>query len=160
MPGNAKNWRYTWYCITRNLFSCSFCKICVKFYNKYITLREIIKYLLATDIYICSSTDRKQVSSGTVAYALSCGKAIISTPFLYAKEVLANNRGIFINFKNSTSIARALNEILSNPELKQSLEKKAYRYGKLMRWSNIAEKYLKVFNEIEPKISQLKENLS
>lgn len=120
----------------------------VKFYNKYLNLREIIKYLLATDIYISVALNKDQISSGTLAYAVGCGKAVISTPYLYAKEVLANNRGILVNFKDSRSITNAVNKILSDPKLRENLEKRAYKYGQHMTWPNVAVKYLKIFNRV------------
>ncbi|MBI2499056.1 glycosyltransferase [Candidatus Woesearchaeota archaeon] len=120
----------------------------VKFYNKYLTLKEIIKYLQATDIYINSTLDPDQITSGTVSYALGAGKAIISTPSLYSKEVLSNRHGILVPFKTPKSITDAILNLLSNPELKKEIENNSYLYGQKMIWPNVANSYLKVYKNI------------
>lgn len=120
----------------------------VKFYNKYLKLREIIKYLKATDIYISPSLDPRQITSGTLAYAVGAGKAVISTPFLHAKDMIHSKRGILLTkFKDSKAFAKSIIKILSNPELKESMEKNAYSYSRHMTWPNVALSYLKVFNK-------------
>lgn len=120
----------------------------VKFYNKYSTLPELIQNILATDIYICTNLDPDQIVSGTLSYALGCGKAIISTPSIYAKEILSNERGLLTIFKDPDSYENAINQILSNPTLKSKLEKNAYFFGRSMSWPNVASKYLNIFNNI------------
>lgn len=120
----------------------------VKFYNKYLTLKEIIKYLQATDIYINSTLDPDQITSGTVSYALGAGKAIVSTPSLYSKEVLSNRRGILVPFKTPKSITDSILNLLSNPELKKEIENNAYLYGQKMIWPNVANSYLKIYKNI------------
>ncbi|TKJ16988.1 hypothetical protein CEE44_00430 [Candidatus Woesearchaeota archaeon B3_Woes] len=121
----------------------------VKFYNKYLDLQEIIDYLLATDIYMSSALDQNQIVSGTLSYALGCGKAIISTPYLYASEVLSDNKGILVKFADSESITKAIDKILSNKNFKKELEKNAYDYSRRMTWSNVSTQCLKIFNQIE-----------
>jgi len=120
----------------------------VKFYNKYLTLQEIIKYLQATDIYINATLDPDQITSGTVAYALGAGKAIISTPSLYSKEVLSNRKGILVPFRSPRAVADAILNLLNNQELKKEIENNAYSYGQKMIWPNVANSYLKVYKEI------------
>ncbi len=120
----------------------------VKFCNKYLTLKELVTYLSATDIYVSASLDKNQIVSGTLSYALGCGKAIISTPTIYAAEVLSEERGVLVDFRNPQSIRKALNDILSDKKLKENLEKNAYEFGKKMVWPNIATNYLKVFNKV------------
>jgi len=120
----------------------------VKFYNKYLSLQEIIQHLLASDIYICTNLDKNQIVSGTLSYALGCGKAIISTPSIYAEEVLANKKGILTEFKNPESYTNAIDTILSNKELKKELEINAYSSSRKMTWENTAQHYLSVFNKV------------
>jgi len=120
----------------------------VKFYNKYLTLKEIVSYLLATDIYICTNLERNQITSGTLAYALGCGRAVVSTPSIYAEEMLSDNRGVLAKFKDPESYAKAIDSILSDKEFKEVLEKNAYTFSRTMIWSNVAYKYLKIFNQI------------
>ncbi len=120
----------------------------VKFYNKYLTLQEIIYHLLATDIYICTNLDKNQIVSGTLSYALGCGKAIISTPSTYAKEILAGEKGILTEFENPKSFTKAIDKILSDKELKEKFERKTYSFSRQMTWQNIASRYLNVFNKV------------
>ncbi len=120
----------------------------VKFYNKYLPQQEIINYLLATDIYVCTNLDPNQIVSGTLSYAMGCGKAVVSTPIIYAKEILAENRGVVVKSKNPKSYADAIDEILSDKEYKESLEGNAYTFSRAMVWSNVAAHYLSIFNQI------------
>lgn len=120
----------------------------VKFYNRYLTLNEIITYLKAIDMYIYPALDANQIVSGTLAYSMGAGNAIIGTPSLYAKEMLDENRGIVTKFRDSNSMAKAIDKILSNPKFKRTLEKNAYKLGRTMTWSNIALRYLEVFKGI------------
>lgn len=119
----------------------------VKFYNKYLTLKEIIKYLKATDIYISPSLNPDQITSGTLVYAMGCGKAIVSTPFLHAKDAVTDKVGVLVKFKDSKSFAKGILKVLSNPELKDSMEKEAYRYTRHMTWPNVAIAYMDLFNK-------------
>ena len=120
----------------------------VRFYNKYLALAEIIAYLNATDIYVSPSLDENQIVSGTLSYALGCGKAIISTSTAYAKEVLAKNRGILIDFRNPETIGNAIFTLLSDSKLREEMEKNAYELGRKMIWPNVAAEYLGVFNKV------------
>jgi len=120
----------------------------VKFYNKYMELKEIIDYLLASDIYVCSNLDENQIVSGTLAYALGCGRAVVSTPFTYAKEILANERGVLVKFKDPDSFKKAIDSILSDKEFKSKLEGNAYSFSRAMIWQNVASNYLAVFNKV------------
>ena len=120
----------------------------VRFYNKYLTLEEIIDYLNATDIYISPALDENQIVSGTLSYALGCGKAIVSTSTAYAKEVLSKNRGILVDFRNPKTMGNAILMLLSDKKLKEELEKNAYELGRKMIWPNVAAEYLRVFNKV------------
>jgi len=120
----------------------------VRFYNRFLSKRELMRYLQATDIYITPYVDRNQISSGTLVYALGTGKAIISTPYLHAEEALADGRGLICKFRNPASIAENINRLLENPQQKLSLEKKAYAYSRNFTWPKVAEKYAKLFNRV------------
>lgn len=119
----------------------------VKFYNKYLTLQEIIDCLLATDIYICTNLDKNQIVSGTLSYAMGCGRTVVSTPTTYAKEFLSQNRGIIVEEKSQKSLTQKIDQILSNPKLKKLIERNAYTYTRSMTWQNVAINYLKTFNK-------------
>jgi len=118
----------------------------VKFYNKYVKLGEIIKYLKATDIYLCSNLNQNQITSGTLVYALGVGRAVISTSFLHAIDIITPERGILVNFKDKNSFADAILKILLDPSLKDMMEKNAYSYTRHMTWPNVALSYMNVFD--------------
>jgi glycosyltransferase involved in cell wall biosynthesis len=120
----------------------------VKFYNRYMTLEEIVKFLLATDIYISSNLDPNQIVSGTLAYAIACGRAIISTPFIYANDIIAPERGLLVKFRDPNSYSKALIKILSNPALKEEMEKNNYSFSRSMIWPNVAISYYNTFKRV------------
>ena len=119
----------------------------VQFVKKYLTKEEIISYLQMSDIYMTPYLSRDQAVSGTLAYAVGYGRAIISTPYLYALEMLADGRGLLADFENSDSLADCLTQILQNPEQKMRMEKNTYQLGKTMYWSLVAEHYDQIFQE-------------
>ncbi|MFA4996358.1 MAG: glycosyltransferase family 4 protein [Patescibacteria group bacterium] len=123
----------------------------VKFINKYLELQDLLKLYEKSDIYLTPHLDPQQITSGTLAYALGMGKACISTGYPYAKEMLANNRGIIVDFKNSQQIADAVIKILQDPILRAKLEDGAYVLGRKMRWPRVAERYLNLFRYISLK---------
>lgn len=127
----------------------------VKFINKYISLKDLIEWLKVIDIYITPYLDPQQSASGALAYAIGAGKVCISTPYLYAKEVLADGRGIIVPFRNSQAIADAVIEICKNPQEKLAIEKKTYKFGRLMTWYNVALQHLKLFDEVIAKYKSI-----
>lgn len=120
----------------------------VRFHNRFLSKDELIRYLQATDVYICPYVNVDQLSSGTVTYALGAGKAIVSTPFYYAIEVLAEGRGLLCKFKSPHSIAKGIRQLLENPVQKARIEKLAYEYGQEMTWPKVASKYASLFKEV------------
>ncbi|RDE13042.1 MAG: glycosyl transferase family 1 [Candidatus Thorarchaeota archaeon] len=120
----------------------------VKFNNRFLTQDELIQYLQGTDVYICPYINVDQLSSGTVTYALGAGRAIVSTPFYYATEVLAEGRGLLCKFKNPSSITESIRQLLENPGQRASIEKLAYEYGQEMTWPKVASKYASLFKEV------------
>ncbi len=114
----------------------------VRFTNRFITKRELIKFLQATDIYLTPYISPNQISSGTLIYALGAGKAVVSTPYYHAQEVLANDRGILCKFKDSTSIAEGINRLLDD-NFRGQMQKRAYKYSRQFLWKNVAKKYAK-----------------
>jgi len=120
----------------------------VVFQNRFLSKMELIRYLQATDIYITPYPGANQISSGTLINALAAGRAVVSTPYLHAKEVLNNGRGVLCDFKNAASIADAMETLLSNENLKMKTETKAYEYSRSFIWSRVAKKYANLFNLI------------
>jgi glycosyltransferase involved in cell wall biosynthesis len=119
----------------------------VRFHNRFLSKDELIKYLQATDVYICPYIKKEQLSSGTVTYALGAGKPIISTPFYYAEELLAEGRGILCKFNSPRSITDGIKQLLGNPEKKACIEKLAYEYGQSMTWQSVASRYADLFRK-------------
>ncbi|MCL5072798.1 MAG: glycosyltransferase family 4 protein [Actinobacteria bacterium] len=120
----------------------------VKFINEYLTLEDLIEWLKVIDIYITPYLNPQQSASGALAYAIGAGKVCISTPYLYAKDVLAQGRGIIVPFRNSQAIADAVIDICSNPQKKSAIERKTYKFGRLMTWYNVALQHLELFDEV------------
>ncbi|ACK42724.1 MULTISPECIES: glycosyltransferase family 4 protein [Dictyoglomus] len=120
----------------------------VLFVNRYLTQEEILKYLQASDIYMTPYLNKEQAVSGTLSYALSCGRVIVSTAYRYAEELLADGRGILVEFRDSEGIYRAIRDVLNNEEKRKEIERKAFKYGKSMWWNVVAEKYITLFHEV------------
>lgn len=121
----------------------------VIFVNKFLPLEELLDYLGATDIYITPYLNPNQITSGTLSYAIGCGKASISTPYLYAKDVLEDGkRGILVNFRDPDGIADAVIFLLKNPEKKKQIEREAYTLGQKMTWERVAWEYLTLFSRV------------
>lgn len=120
----------------------------VIFIDKYVSLKALIKYILASDIYLFTNLEKEQISSGALARAFGCGRAIIATPVRYAEELLQGNRGIIVGMKDHDSFTEKIDLLLSNPKLKREIEKNSYFYSRQMIWSNVAFSYLKIFNKI------------
>jgi len=120
----------------------------VKFLNRFLSKPELFNYLQATDVYITPYLSPNQVSSGTLSYALAAGKAVVSTPYLHAKEALAEGRGVFCRFNDSASIVEKVSEIIESKSVRKSLEQKAYKYSRKFTWPLVAKKYLNLFDEL------------
>ena len=114
----------------------------VSFVDEYMPQRDIIELLLASDVYVTPYLDPKQITSGTLAYALGAGKAIVSTPYLHAKEALADGRGVLVPFRDAGALAEAVTALLDNPDRKHELERAAYEYASDMSWPRTGEHWL------------------
>ncbi len=95
-------------------------------------------------MYVTPYLDPKQITSGTLAYALGAGKAIVSTPYPHAAEVLTAKRGILVPFRSQSALAEAMVRILSDPELKERLEREAYAYGRETAWPRVGQRMLTI----------------
>jgi glycosyltransferase involved in cell wall biosynthesis len=122
----------------------------VQLVNKYLEFNELLAYLGATDVYLTPYLNPVQIVSGTLAYAVGLGKAVVSTPYLYAKELLANGRGVLAPFRDPEAIAQALNALLGDPGLRRMTERRAYRFGRQMTWPHVARAYGRVFCDVVP----------
>jgi glycosyltransferase involved in cell wall biosynthesis len=117
----------------------------VIFYNRFVSLEELIEFISATDIYITPYLNPAQITSGTLAYTLGAGKAIISTPYWYAEEMLANNRGALVPFRDPAALAKKVIDLLENESKRHAMRKQAYLYGRVMIWTQVAERYMESF---------------
>jgi glycosyltransferase involved in cell wall biosynthesis/CBS domain-containing protein len=117
----------------------------VRFVNRFLPENELINYLQATDIYIIPYPNREQISSGTLTYALSTGKAVVTTPFLQAEETISNGAALECGFKDPDSIAECVNTLLKDKQIYQRLGRMAYEYSRPMIWPTVAMSYVNVF---------------
>jgi glycosyltransferase involved in cell wall biosynthesis len=120
----------------------------VIFRNRFVTPREMVELIGAADIYITPYKHKAQVVSGTLAYALSAGKAIISTPYLHAIELLDDERGTLVPFDDPEAIAAKTIELLDDDTARHAMRKRAYLYARDMVWNRVAQKYMKSFERI------------
>jgi glycosyltransferase involved in cell wall biosynthesis len=120
----------------------------VIFRNRFVSPQEMVELIGAADIYITPYKHKAQVVSGTLAYALSAGKAIISTPYLHAIELLDDERGALVPFDNPDALAEKTITLLDNSTARHAMRKRAYLYARDMIWSRVAQKYMNSFERI------------
>ena len=119
----------------------------VSFYNQYVSFERLVQFLVATDVYITPYLSREQITSGTLAYALACGKAIVSTPYIYAEELLSGGRGKLVPFRDSKALGKTLTELLHDEEGRNRMRKLSYQHGRQMIWKEVARSYALVFEQ-------------
>ncbi len=117
----------------------------VRFVNRFLSKSDLIRFLQATDTYILPYPNRDQISSGTMLYALCTGKAIVTTPFLHAEEVINDGAAIRCDFRDPESIAREVNNLIDSKKLKDHYERQAYKYTRDKIWPNVAMSYINEF---------------
>ncbi len=120
----------------------------VIFINKYLSDKELGEYLYMTDIYLSPYPNMDQAVSGTMAFAMGCGRAIVSTPYAYASEVLSEGRGLLSRGIESQELAALIEEILNDKGLQKRLEKKALEIGNTWSWPNVGQQYSRFFRQI------------
>jgi glycosyltransferase involved in cell wall biosynthesis len=125
----------------------------VIFHNRFVTLEELKEFIGSADIYLTPYLNEAQITSGTLAYAFGAGKALISTPYWHAQELLAEERGILVPFADSQAIATAVNHFLSNPTLMTAMRKRAWKAGREMIWPVVARRYMESFERARASLS-------
>lgn len=120
----------------------------VHFVNKFLTDQEIGEYLYMTDIYLSPYPNKDQAVSGTLAFAIGCGRAIVSSSYAYAIEVLAGKRGLLAESAEPYELSRLMENILTDESLQIRLQNRAYELGKTWTWVNIGKQYNSLFKQI------------
>jgi glycosyltransferase involved in cell wall biosynthesis len=118
----------------------------VAFHNRFVELRDLRQFLGASDIYVTPYLNEAQVTSGALAYAFGCGKAVVSTPYWHAEELLANGRGVLVPFRDAPALAEAVIGLLGDEVRRHAMRKRAYLLGREMIWSRTAQGFLESFH--------------
>jgi hypothetical protein len=119
----------------------------VVFFNRFVELEELMRFIGAADIYLTPYLTESQITSGTLAYAFGNGNAVVSTPYWHAAELLAGERGKLVPFRDAKAIATAVVGLLRDEPLRHSMRKTAYKLGRDMIWSRVAQLYVKSFEQ-------------
>jgi len=117
----------------------------VIFYNRFVSLDDLKEFIGATDIYLTPYLNEAQITSGTLAYVFGAGKAVVSTPYWHAQELLAEGRGILVPFRDPHAIAEGVCAFLDDPTRLQKTREEAYRLGRGMIWPAVAQRYIETF---------------
>jgi glycosyltransferase involved in cell wall biosynthesis len=120
----------------------------VIFHDRYVSFEELCEFIGASDIYVTPYHSRDQIVSGTLAYAIGMGKAVVSTPYLYAEELLSGGRGRLFDFRDAKALENTLNEMIENEAERHQMRKRAYEFGRQMTWSEVALRYLDLFERV------------
>ncbi len=117
----------------------------VVFDNRYVDMPELLAFIGAADIYVTPYLNEDQITSGTLAYAFGCGKAVLSTPYWHARELLSDGRGVLVPFRDSAAIAAGICDLLGDDARRRAMRGQAYRLGRDMVWNRVAERYAEAF---------------
>jgi glycosyltransferase involved in cell wall biosynthesis len=117
----------------------------VIFYNQFVSLENLKEFIGAADLYITPYLNEAQITSGTLAYTFGAGKAVVSTPYWHAAELLAGDRGVLVPFADSEAMAREVIGLLRDDNRRHAIRKNAYKMGREMVWSNVAQLYMHSF---------------
>lgn len=117
------------------------------FHNRFVSQAELVEFLSATDIYITPYLNPEQITSGTLAYAVGSGKAAISTPYIYARELLAEGRGVLVPWRDADAIAHEVISLVSDDDAREEMRKRASEYGRSMTWPAVAARYVESFEQ-------------
>jgi len=120
----------------------------VIFYNRYVDLDELLEFIGAADVYITPYLNEAQITSGTLAYATGMGKAVISTPYWHARELLADGRGLLTPFADADATAEAINRVLEDKPLSHQMRKRSYALGRDMTWPVVGARYVECFRSV------------
>jgi len=119
----------------------------VLFLNRFAQLDELCQWLRASDLYVTPYLSKEQITSGTLAYAVGAGKAVISTPYWHAEELLSDGRGVLVPFGDSGALADAILELFDDDEKRNAMRRKAYAQGRQMIWPQVARQYIELVRD-------------
>ncbi|WP_188964166.1 glycosyltransferase family 4 protein [Deinococcus aquiradiocola] len=119
--------------------------------NRFVELDDLKRYLTAADVYLTPYPNPAQITSGTLAYAVGNGKAVVSTPYWYAEELLADGRGVLTPFGEPRAMGEALSALLSDPHARAGMGARAEVFGEAMRWPAVGAAYAEVFGQVQPR---------
>jgi glycosyltransferase involved in cell wall biosynthesis len=130
----------------------------VMFINRYVGQRELCEFIGAADFYITPYHNESQITSGTLSYSVGAGKAVVSTPYWHASELLAEGRGMLVPFRDPQSIAEVVGEALLDPAKRHAMRRRAYLAGRSMVWPQVARAYATVFEQARRDFQQVRKN--
>src|SRR5450759_5101816 len=120
----------------------------VRFVDRFVSPRELGRWLQAADVFVTPYPNLDQIVSGTLSYAMGAGKAVVSTPYAYAKERLAKGRGVLVAPGSTEALSDALIRLLGDPELRRLYGRRAYEHTRSMVWSAVGAEYGRVFARV------------
>jgi glycosyltransferase involved in cell wall biosynthesis len=120
----------------------------VLFHNRFVDLETLIQYMTSAELYVSPYLNEEQIVSGTLAYAVGMGTAVVSTPFWYAQELLAEGRGCLVPFNDPAGSAARINHLLDHEDERNEIRKKGYQFGRTAVWKAVGAKYLNLVAEI------------
>ncbi|HET9852895.1 MAG TPA: glycosyltransferase family 4 protein [Candidatus Limnocylindrales bacterium] len=118
----------------------------VRFVDRFVGREELVRWLQATDVFVTPYPNLDQIVSGTLSYAMGAGRAIVSTPYTYAAELLAEGRGILVPPGSAEALAGGISSLLGDPELRAAIGRRAYAYSRRMIWPAVGAEYTALFN--------------
>ena len=127
----------------------------VIFYNRFVDIEELKEFIGAADLYITPYLNEAQITSGTLAYAFGAGKAVVSTPYWHAQELLADDRGVLVPFADSKALAREVIGLLADEPRRHAIRKNAYMLGREMIWENVGRLYMRCFEQARLERAQM-----
>jgi glycosyltransferase involved in cell wall biosynthesis len=127
----------------------------VRFLNRFVDIQELCEFLGCADVYITPYSNEAQITSGTLAYAMGSGKPVISTPYWYAVDMLAEGRGVLTPFADPGALSENVLSLLNDPVRRHAIRKRAYKFTRDAVWSNVAREYFRVFEEAKERGQRL-----
>jgi glycosyltransferase involved in cell wall biosynthesis len=118
----------------------------VMFINRFVDAPELLEFLLMSDMYLSPYHNMEQIVSGTLTYAVACGKAVIATPYWHAQELLANERGVLVPPKDPEALSDVLTDLLKDENKRNRIRKNAYDAGRKLIWPHVGRAYSEIFH--------------